>query len=204
MSTDNGYDVCPECGAVAVHLATSNAHDAYGDCEDENGNESQYGGESVDPDVCLYFHICFECGHLVNVGIESPRDRDVAAIQAARYRALLVEALETIDDDEQAQRESWPREVESGDLVLDLGDRIRAALGIQRDQPETAGGKIIMESDQVNWMVDTIRYGEEGLLDSATGEIDPETLVNLAERHFNCTIDIDLAEQAIALAEQGW
>ncbi len=53
-------------------------------------------------------------------------------LYAARYiedlRALLVEALDCVDADEQARCESWPVEVESGDLILDLGDRIREAL----------------------------------------------------------------------------
>ncbi|MCB8933053.1 MAG: hypothetical protein M9921_14490 [Fimbriimonadaceae bacterium] len=44
-------------------------------------------------------------------------------------RALLEEALDSVDADEQARRESWPGEIELGDLVLDLGDRIRRALG---------------------------------------------------------------------------
>ena len=42
--------------------------------------------------------------------------------------ALLNEALECVDADEQARFEAWPQEVESGDLVLDLGDRIREVL----------------------------------------------------------------------------
>lgn len=41
---------------------------------------------------------------------------------------LLEEALEAVDTDEKARRESWPKEVEAGDLVLDLGERIRKAL----------------------------------------------------------------------------
>jgi hypothetical protein len=41
---------------------------------------------------------------------------------------LLGEALDGVEADEQARRESWPEEVESGDLVLDVGDRIRALL----------------------------------------------------------------------------
>jgi len=52
---------------------------------------------------------------------------------AARYIEelcdLLVEALDCVDADEQAKFESWPEEVECGDLTLDLGDRIREALG---------------------------------------------------------------------------
>jgi len=42
--------------------------------------------------------------------------------------ALLDEALDCVDADEQARFESWPQGVESGDLVLDLGDRIRKVL----------------------------------------------------------------------------
>jgi hypothetical protein len=54
------------------------------------------------------------------------------ALYAAQYieglRVLLTEALDCVDADEQARLESWPQEVECGDLVLDLGDRIREAL----------------------------------------------------------------------------
>lgn len=53
-------------------------------------------------------------------------------LYAAQYieelRALLTKALDCVDADEQARFESWPQEVECGDLVLDLGDRIREAL----------------------------------------------------------------------------
>lgn len=41
---------------------------------------------------------------------------------------LLEESLDCVDADETARRESWPEEVESGDLVLDMGVRIRQAL----------------------------------------------------------------------------
>ena len=46
----------------------------------------------------------------------------------SRLIGLLNEALDGVEADEQARRESWPKEVESGDLVLDVGDRIRAVL----------------------------------------------------------------------------
>ena len=53
-------------------------------------------------------------------------------LYAAQYieelRPLLTEALDCVDADEQARFESWPQEVECGDLVLDLGDRILEAL----------------------------------------------------------------------------
>jgi len=53
-------------------------------------------------------------------------------LYAAQYidelRALLTEALDCVDADEQARFESWPQEVECGELVLDLGDRIREVL----------------------------------------------------------------------------
>jgi hypothetical protein len=45
---------------------------------------------------------------------------------------LLLEALECVDADEQSRSESWPKEVERGELVLDLSDRICQALGIER------------------------------------------------------------------------
>jgi hypothetical protein len=63
---------------------------------------------------------------------------DCVSLCAARcieqLRALLLEALDCVDADEQAQRESWPKEVERGELILDLSDRICRALGIARQQ----------------------------------------------------------------------
>jgi hypothetical protein len=47
---------------------------------------------------------------------------------------LLLEALESVDADEQSRRESWPKEVERGELILDLSDRICQALGIEGQQ----------------------------------------------------------------------
>lgn len=46
-----------------------------------------------------------------------------------KLKELLEEALDSVDADERDRRESWPDEVERGDLVLTLGDRIRSALG---------------------------------------------------------------------------
>jgi hypothetical protein len=61
---------------------------------------------------------------------------DPVRLCAARYiedlRALLVKALDCVDADEQARYESWPQEVERGELILDLGDRIREALDLAR------------------------------------------------------------------------
>jgi hypothetical protein len=43
-------------------------------------------------------------------------------------QSLLEEALDCVYADEEASFESWPKEVERGELVLDLGDRIRKFL----------------------------------------------------------------------------
>jgi hypothetical protein len=62
---------------------------------------------------------------------------DPASIHAAQcieeFCDLLLEALDCVDADEQARRESWPQEVERGELVLDLSDRICRALGISQE-----------------------------------------------------------------------
>ena len=42
---------------------------------------------------------------------------------------LLEEAPDSVDADEHDRRESWPDEVASGTLILNLGDRIRKTLG---------------------------------------------------------------------------
>lgn len=60
--------------------------------------------QSVDP-VCSYAAQCID-----------------------ELRSLLEETLDCVDADEEARFESWPEEVERGELVLDLGDRIRKFL----------------------------------------------------------------------------
>jgi len=41
-----------------------------------------------------------------------------------------MEALDCVEADEQAKYESWPQEVERGELILDLGDRICEVLDL--------------------------------------------------------------------------
>jgi len=59
---------------------------------------------------------------------------DPACLCAAQYiedlRALLMEALDCVEADEEAKYESWPQEVERGELILDLGDRICEVLDL--------------------------------------------------------------------------
>lgn len=54
----------------------------------------------------------------------------LAALEAAwsETLSLLGEALESVEADEQAKRESWPAEIASGEMKLDLTERIRALL----------------------------------------------------------------------------
>lgn len=52
-------------------------------------------------------------------------------------KALLGAALDSVEADEEARRESWPDEIERGELRLDLGQRIRAFLkGHASDGPQ--------------------------------------------------------------------
>jgi len=71
------YDKCPKCNKSTVHLAMATIHRFYGDSDDQNGDESIFGDEEVTPEyeVSLFAHICFNCGYLDNVGIESPREK---------------------------------------------------------------------------------------------------------------------------------
>ena len=45
---------------------------------------------------------------------------------------LLGEALDSVDEDESTRYESWPHEVEKGELILDLGERIREILAAHK------------------------------------------------------------------------
>lgn len=45
-----------------------------------------------------------------------------------KLRLLLEAALDSVEAEENDRRESWPGEVERGELVLTLADRIRDAL----------------------------------------------------------------------------
>lgn len=49
--------------------------------------------------------------------------------------SLLQEALECVEADEAARRESWPEEVGRGELTLDLAGRIRTFLSRAEDPP---------------------------------------------------------------------
>ena len=71
------YDTCPKCKVQAVHLATANNIPFYGDGDDQVGSPSQYEGVEpvTDVEVCVLANICFQCGYLVDVGIEYPRER---------------------------------------------------------------------------------------------------------------------------------
>lgn len=72
------YDKCPNCGKYAVQLCTTTVYEFYGDQDDRNGDPSEYADVDIAPenvDVEMFAHICFECRHLVDVGIESPRDK---------------------------------------------------------------------------------------------------------------------------------
>lgn len=75
------YETCPKCKKQAVHLAMGYVSEFLGDQDDAEGEESVCadetppGGET--PEVSLFAHICFECGHMVDVGIEHPRDKAI-------------------------------------------------------------------------------------------------------------------------------
>ena len=72
------YKKCPECGEFAVHLATASIMEFSGDKDDNAGNRSRYADDVIETDeISLFAHICFSCGHLVDVGIESPRDKAI-------------------------------------------------------------------------------------------------------------------------------
>ena len=68
-------------------------------------------------------------GEIIGILRQSARPVDLYAAQCiGELCALLAESLDCVDADEQARFESWPQEVECGDLILDLGDRIREVL----------------------------------------------------------------------------
>lgn len=72
----------------------------------------------------------------------SPEGDELLKIARSLYRqlneakALLGEALDSVDADEQARRESWPDEIERGELKLTLAERIRAFLTRGEDAPQ--------------------------------------------------------------------
>lgn len=72
----NKYGKCGKCGEEAVHLCLGTP-EFQGDQDDDNGDASIYFGEEPPPlnvDVVIFAHICFECGWVQDVGIESPRE----------------------------------------------------------------------------------------------------------------------------------
>jgi hypothetical protein len=78
--------------------------------------------------------------------MNTPTIRDLAA--------LLTEALDAVDADEEAQIHTWPEEFAAGELTPDLGERIRKALRAYRQaQPvvstRTQGGRIDTQAGQI-------------------------------------------------------
>ena len=58
---------------------------------------------------------------IISILRESDRPVDLHTAQyIENLRALLAKALDCVDADEEARHESWPGEVESGELILDL------------------------------------------------------------------------------------
>ncbi len=92
MKNTNRYEQCPKCRKQAVHMATSNAIVFHGDYQDLNGDETEYSeallstyvmyeGETViNHDICIGVHACFECGELIDVWVESPREQLADAV----------------------------------------------------------------------------------------------------------------------------
>jgi len=59
---------------------------------------------------------------------------NLEGLETGGLHELLLAALECVEADEEARAESWPEEVAAGEMVLDLAESIRDALGIA--QPE--------------------------------------------------------------------
>lgn len=74
------YEKCEKCGKESVHLAISRGLEFYGDQDDMAGDPSKFHDELApeDEDIVVYVHICFECGWLKDLGIESPREKVVS------------------------------------------------------------------------------------------------------------------------------
>ncbi len=69
------YQTCSKCGKDAVHLAMCHYLEFSGDSDDNEGNPSEYADVEITAgeDVAIGCHICFECGELQDIFIESPR-----------------------------------------------------------------------------------------------------------------------------------
>jgi len=69
------YDQCPKCQENAVHIATCKVDDCRwtGYEVDQNEDESDYMDMSppkLDVDVMLLAHICYRCGHMLDVEVQ--------------------------------------------------------------------------------------------------------------------------------------
>jgi len=71
------YDKCKKCGENAVHCALYTAGEWWvgDDGEDGSGKYANAQPPYLSEYITLFAHVCFECGELVDVGIESPRDK---------------------------------------------------------------------------------------------------------------------------------
>ena len=80
------YEKCEKCGRESVHLGVSSSIVFHGDSDDSNGDESPYADAMLATytmyedetvilqDISIGIHACFECGHMVDVWCEHPRD----------------------------------------------------------------------------------------------------------------------------------
>jgi hypothetical protein len=79
------------------------------------------------------------------------------------YRSLLAEALDSVDTDEEDRAESWPGEVARGELVLDLGIRMRNALDAPAEaKPVGAVDPAAMDELALQWCKERGLVAEPG------------------------------------------
>lgn len=79
------YKKCPECGKYAVHTAKREVLEFVGDRDDSTLEKSIYYDEHLElqDSILVVVCACFECGHLVDVDIESLREE---AIDTREYQ----------------------------------------------------------------------------------------------------------------------
>lgn len=76
------YDKCEKCGGnIHFYCAYINEDYFLGDQDSPGGDPSEYEDENpptIDEDISVCAHICTQCGHVEDIGIEHPRDLDWA------------------------------------------------------------------------------------------------------------------------------
>lgn len=74
------YSKCKACGKDTVHLCSNRLYELYGDSDDNQGDESEFGNIEAKINITVIGYICMDknCGTVQGVEIEHPSELDTS------------------------------------------------------------------------------------------------------------------------------